>query len=198
MAKARSGGRGGRPPRTPEPGERFPMSFRATPFGAFAAFGLVPWNAGDKLLQTNGADMRLHLLPSVEKELELLASQERGEETLLAVNPTLHGLASGWRYTRYADDLTFSLPESHKGKPNLGALLGSVRRIVEDEGFALHPDKTRVARSGSRQKVTGLVVNGSDAPRVPRKLRRQKMRRSAKPLHQPKPRWKVTALPLSS
>jgi hypothetical protein len=31
MDKARSGGRGGRPPRTPEPGERFPMSFRATP-----------------------------------------------------------------------------------------------------------------------------------------------------------------------
>jgi TraY domain len=31
LAKIRSGGRGGRPARTPEPGERFPMSFRATP-----------------------------------------------------------------------------------------------------------------------------------------------------------------------
>jgi thiopeptide-type bacteriocin biosynthesis protein len=77
------------------------MSFRATPFGAFSAFGLVPWNAGDRLLQTKGADMRLHLLPSVEKELELLALQERCPETLLAVNPTLYRLTSGWRYTRY-------------------------------------------------------------------------------------------------
>ena len=43
----------------------------------------------------------------------------------------------------------------------------------EAEGFRLHPQKTRVARAGSRQKVTGLVVNGPSPPRVPRKLRRQ-------------------------
>jgi hypothetical protein len=82
-------------------------------------------------------------------------------------------LALGWRYTRYADDLTFSLPEDHKGKPRMGTLLGSVRRIVEAEGFELNPEKTRVHRSGGRQQVTGLVVNGSAAPRAPRKLRRQ-------------------------
>ena len=79
----------------------------------------------------------------------------------------------GWRYTRYADDLTFSLPESHQGEPKLGALMGLVRRVVESEGFAIHDDKTRVARSGGRQKITGLVVNGPQPPRVPRKLRRQ-------------------------
>ena len=79
----------------------------------------------------------------------------------------------GWRYTRYADDLTFSLPEGHKEKPRLGALLGSVGRVANDEGFQVHPKKTRVTRSGSRQKVTGLVVNGSGAPRVPRTLKRE-------------------------
>jgi RNA-directed DNA polymerase len=79
----------------------------------------------------------------------------------------------GWRYTRYADDLTFSLPEGHKEKPRLGALLGSVGRVASDEGFQVHPKKTRVTRSGSRQKVTGLVVNGSGAPRVPRELKRE-------------------------
>ncbi len=79
----------------------------------------------------------------------------------------------GWRYTRYADDLTFSLPEAHKDKPRLGALLGSIGRIANDEGFRVHPNKTRIARSGQRQKVTGLVVNGSGAPRVPRALKRQ-------------------------
>lgn len=79
----------------------------------------------------------------------------------------------GWRYTRYADDLTFSLPEAHKEKPRLGALLGSVGRVANDEGFQVHPKKTRVTRSGSRQKVTGLVVNGPGAPRVPRALKRE-------------------------
>jgi hypothetical protein len=81
--------------------------------------------------------------------------------------------ALGYVYTRYADDLTFSLPAGHKGKPQLGTLIGQVRRIVEAEGFRLHPDKTRVHRNGGRQQVTGLVVNGSGAPRVPRALRRQ-------------------------
>jgi hypothetical protein len=87
----------------------------------------------------------------------------------------LTGLAKrlGWRYTRYADDLTFSLPDGHKDKPKLGVLLGSIGRIANDEGFHVHPDKTHVARKGSRQKVTGLVVNGSGAPRVPRALKRQ-------------------------
>ena len=68
----------------------------------------------------------------------------------------LTGLARnlGFTYTRYADDLTFS------GTPErVQTLLGAVRRIVSDEGFVVHPDKTRVMRRGSRQEVTGLVVN---------------------------------------
>ena len=76
-------------------------------------------------------------------------------------------------YTRYADDLTFSLPEGHKGKPNLKTLMGLVAKVVAAEGFRVNPEKTRVARSGGRQKVTGLVINGEGRPRVPRKLRRQ-------------------------
>jgi retron-type reverse transcriptase len=93
----------------------------------------------------------------------------------LRLDRRLSGLADkvGWRYTRYADDLTFSLPADHRGEPKLGTLLGTVRRIVEGEGFRIHPEKTRVARSGGRQKVTGLVVNGELPPRVPRKLKRQ-------------------------
>jgi hypothetical protein len=79
----------------------------------------------------------------------------------------------GWRYTRYADDLTFSLPNSHAGPPLLGTLQGLVKKIVAAEGFAVHPTKTRVDRKGGRQRVTGLVVNGSVPPRVPRALRRQ-------------------------
>jgi hypothetical protein len=93
----------------------------------------------------------------------------------LRLDRRLSGLARklGWRYTRYADDLTFSLPHNHQGPPRVGTLLGSIRRIVEDEGFSVHPDKTAVARRGGRQKITGLVVNGSKPPRAPREFRRR-------------------------
>jgi len=87
----------------------------------------------------------------------------------------LVGLANkyGWRYTRYADDLTFSLPTTHQGPPRLGALLGGIAMIAASEGFAVHPDKTRVSRAGGRQQVTGLVVNGDKGPRVARETKRQ-------------------------
>lgn len=93
----------------------------------------------------------------------------------LRLDQRLGGLARklGWRYTRYADDLTFSLPEGHPGPPGVGKLLGTIRRIVEAEGFAVHPDKTAVARTGGRQRITGLVVNGDAPPRVPREFRRR-------------------------
>ena len=93
----------------------------------------------------------------------------------LRLDRRLSGLSHslGWRYTRYADDLTFSLPASVEDDSRLGALLGGAHRIVEDEGFAVRLDKTRVARAGARQQVTGLVVNGDGPPRVPRALRRQ-------------------------
>jgi RNA-directed DNA polymerase len=106
----------------------------------------------------------------------------------LRLDRRISGLAKslGYRYTRYADDLTFSLPSGHKGKPRLGALLGLVRRILEAEGFHINPEKTRIHRGGGRQQVTGLVVNGKGAPRVPRKLRRQ-LRAAAHNLGQGKP-----------
>lgn len=93
----------------------------------------------------------------------------------LRLDRRLDGLARslGYRYTRYADDLTFSLPRTHEGDSKLGTLLGKARRVVESEGFTLRLEKTRVARPGARQQVTGLVVNGEVSPRVPRKLRRQ-------------------------
>lgn len=92
----------------------------------------------------------------------------------LRLDRRLSGLArkAGWRYTRYADDLTFSRPLGAKGELALGPLLGGIHRFVADEGFAVNPKKTRVARTGRRQAVTGLIVNGEAAPRTPRAVRR--------------------------
>jgi len=97
----------------------------------------------------------------------------------------MSGLARllGCRYTRYADDLTFSFchADGHTGagRAPVGALLRGVGQILTAEGFKLHPDKTRVVRVGERQRVTGLVINqvpkGVTAPgaRVPRDVLRR-------------------------
>jgi len=86
----------------------------------------------------------------------------------------LSGLArrQGWRYTRYADDLTFSRPSRSEGPPGVGRLIGSVRLVVEAEGFRVHESKTAVGRRGGRQAITGLVVNGDLPPRASREYRR--------------------------
>ena len=83
----------------------------------------------------------------------------------------LQGLAQkfGFTYTRYADDLTFSA--SGEGEKKVNLLLKCLRQIVENEGFVLHPDKTRVMRKGSRKEVTGIVVN--EKPGVDRKTLRR-------------------------
>ncbi|MFI7167713.1 reverse transcriptase family protein [Rhodococcoides fascians] len=68
----------------------------------------------------------------------------------------------GARYTRYADDLAFSGPADL----DVDKLLWVLSQIVHDEGFTIHPDKTRVRRAHQRQQLTGLVVNAW--PAVPR------------------------------
>jgi hypothetical protein len=69
----------------------------------------------------------------------------------------LAGLARryGFAYTRYADDLTFS------GNDIAGAhaLRLLATRVIEEEGFAVNQRKTQIRRNGSRQMVTGVVVN---------------------------------------
>ncbi|MEO1339241.1 MAG: reverse transcriptase family protein, partial [Myxococcota bacterium] len=62
---------------------------------------------------------------------------------------------ASWRYTRYADDLTFSsnAPET------LAGVWASIRHIIKDEGFRINRKKVRIQRSGRCQKVTGIVVN---------------------------------------
>lgn len=63
----------------------------------------------------------------------------------------------GFRYTRYADDLTFSADAAH-GR-DTGKLLWRVKQIVASEGLTVHPDKQQVMRRHRQQHVTGIVVN---------------------------------------
>jgi RNA-directed DNA polymerase len=78
----------------------------------------------------------------------------------------LSGLASklGVKYTRYADDLTFS--GNSELDCRVGYLMARVRHIAQDEGFIVNEAKSRVLRRNAAQVVTGLVVN--DRPGVAR------------------------------
>lgn len=57
------------------------------------------------------------------------------------------------RYTRYADDMTFS------GNFNEGDFIKSIERFANRQGFKVNEEKTRVRRRNQRQEVTGIVVN---------------------------------------
>jgi retron-type reverse transcriptase len=63
----------------------------------------------------------------------------------------------GFRYSRYADDLTFSA--TGEAAADVGRMLRRARYVIEQEDFRVHPNKTRILRRGRRQEVTGLVVN---------------------------------------
>jgi retron-type reverse transcriptase len=76
----------------------------------------------------------------------------------------------GFTYTRYADDMTFSGDAAPHSKA-VKKLLWQLRKIAEAEGFTFNDEKTRVMGSGTRQDVTGLVVNSR--PAVARSERRR-------------------------
>jgi len=82
----------------------------------------------------------------------------------------LEGLAKklNIKYTRYADDITFS---GNKEVIN-DKLLECLKNIIDECGFVINEKKTRFANRGSRQEVTGLIVNNNTI-NVPRKYIRE-------------------------
>jgi retron-type reverse transcriptase len=75
----------------------------------------------------------------------------------------------GFCYTRYADDVTFSA--NRDNAKNLRKLQWRLEKIVAEEGFQLHPEKSRVMRNSTQQEVTGIVVN--EKPSIDRKTLRR-------------------------
>lgn len=68
------------------------------------------------------------------------------------------------KYSRYADDMTFS--SMHNVYQKDGEFLSKLYSIIEDEGFVINEKKTRLQKRGSRQDVTGLNV--AEHPNVTR------------------------------
>lgn len=63
------------------------------------------------------------------------------------------GKKQGFNYSRYADDLTFSVLEGGK-LPSLSLVI----KIIEDEGFYINKDKIQYLKKGTKQYVTGLTT----------------------------------------
>lgn len=84
----------------------------------------------------------------------------------LGLDKDLQSLAEelGVRYTRYADDMTFS------GDANLPSK-EQIRATLEQHGFRLSERKFKKSKRGQAHFVTGLSVSEGDYPHVPRKLK---------------------------
>ena len=57
------------------------------------------------------------------------------------------------RYTRYADDMTFS------GDFDERKVITTVKQILKPLNLSLNEKKTRVRKQGQQQEVTGIIVN---------------------------------------
>lgn len=74
--------------------------------------------------------------------------------------------AGNLKYSRYADDLTFSGAYISVG---FSSVVGT---ILDQEGFQLNTKKTKLIRGGGRRIVTGISVGGSKL-RIPRQTKRE-------------------------
>ncbi|MEW6518570.1 MAG: reverse transcriptase family protein [Thermodesulfobacteriota bacterium] len=60
----------------------------------------------------------------------------------------------GFDYSRYADDLAIS-----SNNIKIIGMIPFFRQIMKEEGFEINESKIRILRSGTKQSVTGIVVN---------------------------------------
>lgn len=63
----------------------------------------------------------------------------------------------GLKYSRYADDITFS--SLHNVYQKESPFLLEIQRIINDQGFVINENKVRLQKDGFKQVVTGLIVN---------------------------------------
>ena len=63
----------------------------------------------------------------------------------------------GLKYSRYADDITFS--SMHNVYHKDSDFIKELHRIIATQGFHIKESKVRLQRPGYRQEVTGLIVN---------------------------------------
>ena len=63
----------------------------------------------------------------------------------------------GLKYSRYADDITFS--SMHNVYQKDSEFINELQRIIKEQGFSVKHSKTRLQKAGFKQVVTGLTVS---------------------------------------
>jgi hypothetical protein len=98
----------------------------------------------------------------------LSTSPYLSHRVFLETDQELESLAANLciRFTRYADDLTFSGTIVDKTADD-------IRTVLNSNGWTVNERKTRFMRRGRAQYVTGLSVSDPTAPHVPRRLKRR-------------------------
>lgn len=71
-------------------------------------------------------------------------------------------------YTRYADDLTFSSND----KALLQSIYAIIKKIIEDEGFYLNSNKTRLLTPKGKKAVTGVTISNGEL-KAPKEMKRK-------------------------
>lgn len=66
----------------------------------------------------------------------------------------------GLTYSRYADDISFSILDEKE--VNVKRFCGLVSKIIKEEGFKINKEKTRFLRKNNRQAITGIVINNKE------------------------------------
>jgi RNA-directed DNA polymerase len=136
----------------------FPSVGPAAVYAVFTALGFEP-EASSLLVDITTWDSQLPQGVPTSSGIANLA--------MTRVDVRLNTLAKKWGfdYTRFVDDLAIS------GSWRLLSFRNLVRRIVEDEGFRINPNKIRTMHAGMRQIVAGIVVNDKiNLPREKREL----------------------------
>jgi RNA-directed DNA polymerase len=136
----------------------FPSVGPAIVHAVFAALGFGP-EASSLLVDITTWDSQLPQGVPTSSGIANLA--------MTRVDVRLNTLANKWSfdYTRFVDDLAIS------GSWRLLSFRNLVRKIIEDEGFRINPNKIRTMHAGMRQIVAGIVVNNKiNLPREKREL----------------------------
>ena len=99
-------------------------------------------------------DQKKYVLPQGAPTSPILTNIicEKLDRRLIAI-ATKHNL----RYSRYADDMTFS--SMHSVLSTNGDVFADIVKTIEEQGFKVNPAKTRLQKRGDRQEVTGLVIS---------------------------------------
>lgn len=76
----------------------------------------------------------------------------------------LEGLSKKYefKYTRYADDLSFSLNNNFDENSLILEFYKYINKVIKEEGFKVNKDKTRFLRQNNSQSITGIIINNEE------------------------------------